>query len=425
MRKIKLTSSRNSLWIAMCVFISAITILCTFSGCTSGDRSGIRIEVINNAPIAIKDAVIMINDPVILKKVNSMSGKFILVKSDIIHPVQLVKEKNKLLELLFLCDMGPAETKEFVISKSGQEMAFRQRTQAELSIKKGGQWKGHIYEGGKFENVTSLRVPDEHTDHSFYIRYEGPGWESDKIGYRFYLDWRNAIDIFGKKVDTLVLQDVGQDGFDSYHEISPWGMDILKVGESLGMGTVGYWTGKKAERVALTDSIYCEINYSGIIESKITTTYFGWKVGNYKTNLISKLSIQAGSRMTRHDLEMSVGMDNLCTGIVKLPDTEYIVPESAEGQWTWMATYGKQTLQNDSLGMGIIYRTKDLVTLTEDEDDHVLVLQPSENKLSYYFLGAWEQEPGGIKSKQEFVEYLNQQIELLNNRPSVKLINSK
>ena len=230
--------------------------------------------------------------------------------------------------MLFSCDIGPGETKEFTISKSDQEIVFKQRTQAELSIKTGGEWKGRIYEGGKFENINFLRVPDEHTDHSFYIRYEGPGWESDKVGYRFYLDWRNAIDIFGKKVDTLVLQNVGQDGFDSYHEIAPWGVDVLKVGESLGMGSIGYWLNNKAERVAVTDSIYCEITYSGILESKITTTYFGWAVGDYKSNLISKLSIQAGSRMTRHDLELSAGLDNLCTGIVKLPDAEYILPES-------------------------------------------------------------------------------------------------
>ena len=90
-----------------------------------------------------------------------------------------------------------------------------------------------------------------------------------------------------------------------------------------------------------------------------------------------------------------------------------------------MATYGKQTLQNDSLGMAILYKTKDLIRLTEDDDDHVIVLDPTDNKLTYYFLGAWEQEPGGIKNKEEFINYLNEQTEVLNNRPSVKLINSK
>lgn len=397
-----------------------IFLLVLLAGCAGKDDTGIKIEVYNNASVSITDAVIRINDPLILEKIETLTGTYIQVKSDALHPVQPILENEKLAELLFLSDIGPGEKKMFTISKSDQETAFKQRTQAELSIKKGGEWKGRIYEGGKFENITFLRVPAEHTDHSFYIRYEGPGWESDKVGYRFYLDWRNATDIFGKKVDTLVLQNVGQDGFDSYHEMGPWGVDVLKVGESLGMGSIAYWLNNKAERVAVTDSIYCEINYSGILESKITTTYFGWQVGENNTNLTSRLSIQAGSRLTRHELESSAQLDNLCTGIVKLPDTEYIFPESAFGEWTWLATYGKQTLQGDMLGMAIFYRGKDLIRLAEDEDDYVVVLNPSDNKLTYYFCAAWEQEPGGIKSKQEFIDYLNEQAEVLNNTIIVK-----
>jgi len=400
-----------------------IFILLVMAGCATKDNSGIKIEVRNDASINVKDAVIRIHDASILERINALPGEFINIRSDIIHPVQLIKEKDKLVELLFSCNFGPGETKEFTISKSDQEIVFKQRTQAELSIRTGGEWKGRIYEGGKFENVSFLRVPDEHTDHSFYIRYEGPGWESDKVGYRFYLDWRNAADIFGKKVDTLVLQDVGQDGFDSYHEIAPWGVDVLKVGESLGIGSIGYWLNNKAERVAITDSIYCKITYSGILESEITTTYYGWAAGDQKNNLISKLSIQAGSRMTRHDLELSAALDNLCTGIVKLPDAEYILPESAKGEWTWLATYGKQTLQSDLLGMAILYKTKDLIRLAEDEDDYAVILNPSDNKLTYYYLAAWEQEPGGIKSKQDFIAHLNEQTEVLNNSITIKLIN--
>ena len=81
---------------------------------------------------------------------------------------------------------------------------------------------------GTFKNVTELKVPAEHTDHSWYIRYEGPGWESNKVGYRLYLDWRNCIDIFGKVTDSIILPKVGQDGFDSYHEKSRLGTRYFK-----------------------------------------------------------------------------------------------------------------------------------------------------------------------------------------------------
>ena len=35
-----------------------------------------------------------------------------------------------------------------------------------------------------FKPVQSLKVNVKHTDHSFDIQFEGPGWESDKIGCR-------------------------------------------------------------------------------------------------------------------------------------------------------------------------------------------------------------------------------------------------
>lgn len=106
-------------------------------------------------------------------------------------------------------------------------------------------------------------MPDEHTDHSYYIRYEGPGWESDKVGYRYYLDWRKAIDVFGKKTGDMVLQQVGQDGFDSYHELQDWGMDVLKVGNSLGVGSLGLFYEGKAIRVDKTDSVIVRIAENG------------------------------------------------------------------------------------------------------------------------------------------------------------------
>ena len=78
------------------------------------------------------------------------------------------------------------------------------KTYAEISLKEGGKWEGRKYVGGVFKNVQKLKLAKEHTDHSFDIRYEGPGWESNKIGYRLYLDWRNAIDIFGYDCPQLI-----------------------------------------------------------------------------------------------------------------------------------------------------------------------------------------------------------------------------
>ena len=272
---------------------------------------------------------------------------------------------------------------------------------------------------GSFKNVAELHVPEEHTDHSWFIRYEGPGWESDLVGYRFYLDWRNATDIFGKKTSEMVLDKVGLDGFDSYHEPAAWGQDILKVGKSLGIGSIGTWKDGRALRVEETDSLYCAIVQDGLLESVVRTEYHGWKVGSTKTDLTSLLSIHAGSRLTKHEVSLSEALENLCTGIGKLEGAEMLTGESE--QWGYLATWGTQSLAEDNLGMAVIFRKEDRIETTEDAFNYIVVLRPEDKQLSYYFLGAWEQEPGGIKSKDAFLHYLDGVIRELDNPLDVQL----
>jgi len=325
--------------------------------------------------------------------------------------------------IVFNIMLAAKEKKEFTIifNPQGEKIRpYKKRTQAEISHKVGGIFENRKYIGGKFKNVSYLKLPPEHTDHSLYIRYEGPGWESDKVGYRFYLDWRNATDIFGKKVPDMVLQNVGQDGFDSYHEPADWGMDILKVGESLGIGSIAMWEDGKANRVAETSSVDCKIVANGPVYSQIRTKYLGWKVGAGQYDLISDLSITAGSRMTKHQLEISGGAQNLCSGLAKHPDTEYFQSDMDKGGWAFIALWGKQSLAGDNLGTAVLFNTKQLSEINEDQLNHVVVLKPDQNKVTYYFTAAWEQEPGGITTKDGFQEYLDHCVEELNNPVNLK-----
>ncbi|PIB37393.1 DUF4861 domain-containing protein [Reichenbachiella sp. 5M10] len=296
------------------------------------------------------------------------------------------------------------------------------RTQAEISVKTGGTWEGRKYVGGEFENISHLSVPAEHTDHSYYIRYEGPGWENEQIGYRFYLDWRNAMDIFGKKVDTLVLQAVGQDGFDSYHEPAPWGMDVLKAGKSLGVGSIGQYIDSTVEHFQSTDSVTCEIALNGDLSSIIRTNYFGWKTSTNATDLESTLRIDAGDRAVEHSVQLSKEVSGFCTGLVKHPKGEKLESIVGANGWAYIATYGEQSLAGDGLGLAILYRVNDVEYVKEGDYDHLVVFKPTTKKFSYYLLGAWEQEKAGIKTKEEFSDYLKEKVNRLNHPVSANLV---
>ncbi len=322
-----------------------------------------------------------------------------------------------ILFVLVSCTTTTKKTSNSDVEKS----AVERKTQAYLGLKEGGEWKfvtkangneQYEYQGGTFKSVESLKMDEKHTDHSFDIQFEGPGWESDKIGYRLYLDWRNATDIFGKKVDTLVLHKVGLDGFDSYHEMCDWGVDVLKVGSSLGIGALGFWDGEKATRVEKTDSIFCSVE-SGDNSSSVQVQYHGWEIADVKTDLSTALSIETGSYLTKYDVSLSNEIPNIATGIVKNPDIELVKFDDIKEGWGCIATFGVQTLQSDNLGMCVFYRMDQLVEVAEDKYSHVVVLKPENNQLTYYFGAAWEQDASKVKTIDEFKELLKEQAQYI------------
>lgn len=314
-------------------------------------------------------------------------------------------------------------------NKSAEEVSNENSepsTYAELSIAQGGTWidgsRGHKeYDGGtSFKNVDTLVVPKQHTDHSWYIRYEGPGWENSNIGYRLYLDWRNAIDIFGKKVDTLVLPYVGQDGFDSYHEPSPWGQDILKAGKSLGIGGYGRIVADTMVHFQKVKNTYASVK-NNEASSTVNIWYDGWESGNDTINLKSQLTIYPEDRFTKVSLTPSRAIPGICTGIVKFKTIPLIKKEGEK--WAYIATYGKQDLASppDNLGLAIFYRLDDVSDQKDGDHDHLVIFKPTDQPSNYYLLGAWEQEPESLKTKEDFLKDLNDKLILLDKSNTLTL----
>lgn len=401
--------------------ISLLLITCLFIGCAA-PKEEISFVLKNDSDLARVGEVYEVSTDFLTKKEGKIDWSNIQFSTDKNLPFQLIDEdKNGMPEMILVStDLKPGEEKTVRVdfSKNQSNANFQKRTQAEISHRTGGDWKERKYVGGdSWQNVTDFTAPPEHTDHSYFIRYEGPGWESDKVGYRFYLDWRNAVDIFGKKTSEPVLQKVGLDGFDSYHEPADWGMDILKVGKSLGIGAIGFWENNKATRIEKTSNLKCEILQNGNLQSKIRTTYSDWEINDIKTTLTSDLTIKAGSRLTRQNISLTETLSNLCTGIVKHDAAVFLsqMPND-NSSWGYIATYGKQSLADDNLGMAIFFQKENFMEITEDEHSHIVVLKPSDNHLEYYFAAAWEQEPEGIKNQKSFENYLENQTHFLSEK---------
>lgn len=290
------------------------------------------------------------------------------------------------------------------------------KTQAYLGIKKDYQLKDGYYTEGRFESTAESIVPNDHFPHNALYQYEGPGWESELIGYRLYLDVRNRIDIFGKKTNELIVNQIGKndlvsDGKESYQKMHDWGLDIFKVANTLGIGSPAHFT-DSVVTISKTDSIFCRI-YDNDLLSAVETNHLGWMIGDNKINIKSLYSMAAGSRLTKAELFFTENLSNITTGLAKHDGTKYFKGENS--YWGYIALWGMQTLSNDNLGISIIYKKSDLIELKEDDINYLVLLKPQDKKSRYYFAAAWEQEMNGIKTLNEFQNYLNEEIKKLAN----------
>lgn len=266
---------------------------------------------------------------------------------------------------------------------------------------------------GNFQSVTTHDRPSDHVAQStpFLYQYEGPGWESDLVGFRAYFDTRNGKDIFGKTKPAILMDQVGLEG--SYHELHDWGMDVLKVGTSLGAGAVGMLKNDSIYRLTNTASQHFEVLVEGPVRSIIQLDYKGWQVAGKSYDLIEQISIWAGSRGYQNELILKgqVDTDTLVTGIVNLKSLDL---QKTKSPGTTIAyTHGKQSENKDVLGMGIVVPEEGFAGYKDAPakgdgvtNTYAVLLVPTENRYRYAFVAGWELEDKKLKEASAFRAYL-------------------
>jgi hypothetical protein len=198
-----------------------------------------------------------------------------------------------------------------------------------------------------------------------------------------------------------------------------WGMDVMKVGQSLGVGSIGIFQDTIAVRVEKTDSVTCTITENGPVYSSILTKYFGWKTAVDTIDVESEISIHAGTRLTRELLHTSRDIDKFCTGLVKDDKAELTRKEPSSNAVGYLATYGPQSLNKDNLGIAVFFSSEAFNGFTEDKFSHIVKVKSAGGQLEYYFVAVWEGETDGIKTKDAFVFYLESVAKRLTNPISI------
>lgn len=272
------------------------------------------------------------------------------------------------------------------------------------------------------EDVTSLeRTTDPRLDSSLFYQMEGPAWENDKVGFRVYFDPRNGFDIFGKTVPDMVLDAVGLKG--NYHELDDWGMDILKVGNSLGAGAVAIMLDDSLVRLGQTALSRFERVVEGPARAIFRLGFEGWQVGDQNLSVNMQITIWKGKYWYENTMKVSGfnGSRELVTGIVNLYADDFV--EEKSDQYVLLSTFDKQSENKDLLGMGLILDAENFggsgTTAEEGEGItqtfYTKIKALSDTPVKYYFAAGWEKSGEDFKSAEAFRALLEEDAERLFN----------
>jgi hypothetical protein len=206
----------------------------------------------------------------------------------------------------------------------------------------------------------SRKAAELEEGYSRQFQMEGPAWENDNIGFRLYFDERNGFDIFGKTNTQLVLDNVGIG--ENYHELQDWGMDILKVGRSLGAGALAFadvndGNSRALQRLANAKETEFYIISEGPVRSIFGVNYKALPVDYPKptqVNLTQQVSIWTGqhyysSKVSLDDSEANLA---LAVGIVNLHEATAL--EKLSLNHAILASYAPQAEENTDLGMAVV-----------------------------------------------------------------------
>jgi hypothetical protein len=309
--------------------------------------------------------------------------------------------------------------------------------------------------------IARLRTEYPRRSHAkFAMKFEGLGWESESTAWRIYFDKRNAIDLYGKRRPGLYLDMFGAPEYD-YHTESPYGRDIYKIGDAIGIGSLAANVNGHIIKAADVQDRTWRIISDGPVRSVAEITYKGWALGAQSVNVTSRFIQWAGERGFEHVVNTSgPGSVVFATGLPRKPGLreEVIRPNTAVPALT-VLTWGHQAVMpgatatesqpNQNLGLAVIALGAGSQAAASDPLNLLVQPQVENGSARWYTLAAWDQEESeklavtapeaalryrggtlGLPSRipaatpDEFLLYVNDNAQRLANPATMKILSA-
>jgi len=409
-------------------------VLLSLMGCAANSdaqHSG-RLTLKNKSAIDRPEQVVTLSRKLLEAKAGPLENnylQFLVDKMPLQSQYEDLDGDGKWDEVLLLCPIKASSSVQVTLEKRGALAATKMPAlaHARMKLKNEDQSFG--------ENLPEMEMPYQNAPTDFakhalppYLT-EGPGWENDKVAFRLYFDTRNNKDIYGKRIPGVVMDSVGADPKNSYHKLAAWGMDILRVGTSLGAGALAFNYQRPNGQDTLVrlggDNIKGE-RYQLLSDGPLQASFlmsYPWRLEGKPLVVTEKITITAGQYSytseiavqgsdVPKDLKVNMGIADFYTNRM-----DSIVTDQAKAVYS----FGQQSENHDNLGMAIIstnpkvariWRIKDKPQPISDITSSYLMQEPIgvDHPVTFRFYAGWSLSDSAFNSASGFKTMLENAI---------------
>ncbi len=318
--------------------------------------------------------------------------------------------------LLVICDFRAGE-KRFLAVASPQfsrlSKASGPRVEGGLYVRETTRREGGALKSeGRYVEVANSVLDSQHAKGDGLYQCDGPVFETDTNGWRLLFDSRMCFDVIGKRERDLVLTPKNAAFTADYLNLGnqTWGGSLLGDVTGFGAGAFGY--AEKGTIVPLTglDSAQFRMTRNGPAALEAEVVLFGAKLGRDSFDLRWRITQYAGGRMLRHDVNVSRGGHGLAFAM----NADGLKKEQASGAQSWMrvSSFGPSNVggtATGSLGLGLLANGRTATGFVKEPSDVIgVAFDGISRNFTFYSVAAWDQEPAGLRSAQDFQKYLDE-----------------
>jgi hypothetical protein len=398
-----------------------------------------KIVIKNTSDIALPQKAVEIKRSALPFITNATNYPIVMQQNDTI-PAQVndLDGDGKWDEIFIVADFKAREKKELALKWSDVDPKFIIRTSVRFGKRAGKE------EPVKPATEEILPANEVYTALG-YQRYQtdGPSWENDKVGFRHYLDGRNAKDVFGKRTPGITPENVGinEKGAveDNYHQMYDWGRDIFPVGNSVGLGGYALLVNNEIMRLGITgkeplnnvETTTFKIVSEGPENSVLSYNYKNWDVDGKKYQVQETTSIWPGMYGYKNTITVNglQGNEMFLAALSNINNTNPL-QEIKSGDFVCLIQHGHLTYQKQwILGTAIIVtknRYKGYIEAPKTgklTDSYLAKLTVKNNEsISYYAVAGWEMSADpNFKDAAYFTKYVTTLAEQLSAKISIEI----